>query len=154
MKEVYNNERDAYIKFDISDTLKNFINDVKNLYDISCINVRLYDINDILDHYSKIEDIRCHILNLDSYDDDDKDPKQFITNISIDVYDYNTWKDFEDLMIAKTVKLVDGLFRSNQDIYIVNTGLTWRDYEEVTLQILVNGLKDRVKMIDEEKSKE
>ena len=147
MKEVYNNERDTYIKFDISDTLKNFINDVKNLYDISCINVRLYDINDILDHHSEIEDIQCHRLNLDSWDEDE-DPKQLITNVSIDVYNYNTWKDFEDLTITKTVKLVDGI-RPNQDIYIVNTGLTWRDYEEVTLQILVDGLKDRVKTIKE-----
>lgn len=153
MKTVYNNDRDTYIKFDISDTLKNFINDVKNLYDISCINVKLYDINDILDHYSEIEDIKCHNLNIDSWDDDDEDPKQFVTNIGIDIYDYNTWKDYENLMIAKTVNLVDG-YRPYQDIYTVNTGLKWKDYENVILQVFVDGLKDCIKMIDKEKSKE
>jgi len=153
MKIVYNNDRDTYIKFDISNTLKNFINDVKNLYDISCISVRLYDINDILDHHSEIEDIKCHNLDLDSWDDDDKDPKQFITNVDIDVYDYNTWKDYENLMIAKTVNLVDG-YRPNQDIYTVNTGLKWKDYEDIILQVFVDGLKDCIKTIDKEKSKE
>ena len=153
MKTVYNNDRDTYIKFDISNTLKNFINDVKNLYDISCISVRLYDINDILDRHSEIEDIKCHELNLDSWDDDDKDPKQFITNVDIDVYDYNTWKDYENLMIAKTVNLVDG-YRPNQDIYTVNTGLKWKDYEDIILQVFVDGLKDCIKTINKEKNKE
>lgn len=153
MKTVYNNDRDAYIEFDISDTLKNFINDAKNLYNISCISVRLYDINDMLDHHSKIEDIKCHELEVDSWDDDDKDLKQYITNVDIDAYDYNTWKDYENLMIAKTVNLVDG-YRPNQDIYTINTGLKWKDYEDIILQIFVDGLKDRIKAIDKEKSKE
>lgn len=138
---IYNHKRDAYIEFDISDTLKNFINNIKNLCNISHIVVRLYDINDILDHFYDIKDEKCHTLYLESWtNDDDVENHQYITNVGIDAYDYNTWKDFEDLMIAKTVLVNEN--SSKKDVYIVNTGLEWTDYEEVTLQIFVNGLRD------------
>ena len=142
---VYNRERNAYIELDISDTLKNFINNVKNLCNISCIAVKLYDINDILDHFSEIKIKKCHKLNFDAWNEDDDDERQYITNVDIDVYNYDTWKKFEDLMIAKTIHLVDENDENGprQEIYIINTGLEWTNYEEVTLQIFVNGLKDR-----------
>lgn len=136
-KKIYNNEQTAYIEFDASNRLRDFVNDIKDLCDISCIRVRLYDITDVLDHYSEIKEERCkrHILNYD-LKNDNENSKPFVSNVSINVYDHRTWKLFEKLVVVKTAKLVDET-SSNKTVYEINTGLKWTDDNNVVLQIFV-----------------
>lgn len=136
-EKIYNREQTAYIEFDASNRLRNFINDVKDLYDISCIRVRLYDIIDVLKHYSEIKEERCkrHVLNFD-LKNGNENSKPFVANVSINVYDYRTWKLFEKFVVVKTAKLVDET-SSNKTVYEINTGLKWTDDNNVILQIFV-----------------